>query len=363
MMLQQQLAILLCVGLLVARDASAVPAPKEAAGRWCAGAPLEDYRVVNAESLEELRAEREVSSEAQFRGSYRDLSLWIEPLGSHAVQHCEVFDRHFFGNDGLWVIEFDEAALMHAELVRMKALGVPVLAERKLSVVIGGGESTGDSLGYDACGMETDKRFISVSTHDVHAPATMPRDAKAHMLQHIKDKQQITLDLLEAVSMAELVESIEHMEGYFSRNSFSGDGPSPEEEGLNQAANWAASVFAGYGFDVSRPSFRSDMTPQVIAELPGTEAPERIVVVGAHYDSRGTQSTSPTQRAPGADDNGSGSAALLELARVISESGTRFRHTIRLCLFTGEEQGLIGSRALASQYAAEGQNIIAMFNA
>lgn len=354
----------LCAAALLCGLASAVPArPKEAAGRWCAGAPLEDYGAVTAEGLEELRAEREVSSAAQFRGSYRDLSLWVEPPGSHAVQHCKVFDRHFLGNDGLWVIEFDEADLMRAELVRMKALGVPVLAESKLTVVVGGGESTGDSLGYDACGMETDKRFISVSTHDVHAPASMPREAKARMLRHAKHKQQATLDLLEAVSMAELVESIEHMEGYFSRNSFSGDGPSPEEEGLNQAANWAASIFAGYGFDVTRPVFRADMTPQVIAELPGTEAPERIVVVGAHYDSRGTQSTSPTQRAPGADDNGSGSAALLELARVISESGTRFRHTIRLCLFTGEEQGLIGSRALASQYAEEGQDIIAMFNA
>lgn len=167
-------------------------------------------------------------------------------------------------------------------------------------------------------------------------------------------KQQPAIDLLERVSMAELVDLVATMEGYWSRNSYSGDGPEAGEEGLNQAANWAASIFAGYGFDVSRPSFREDMTPQVIAELRGTESPERIVVVGAHYDSRGTQGSSPTQRAPGADDNGSGSAALLELARVISESGTQFRHTIRLCLFTGEEQGLIGSRALASQYAAEG---------
>ena len=348
---------------LVAREATAVPAPTEAAGRWCAGRPLEDYGAITAEGLAELRQEREVASATQFRGSYRDLSLWIEPAGSHAVRHCEVFDRHFLGNDGLWVIEFDEEALMRAELVRMKALGVPVLAEKKLTLVVGGGESTGDTLGYDACGMETDKRFISVSTHAVQAPATMPPSEKARMMRHAKHQQQATLDLLEAVSMTELTDSISHMESYFSRNSFSGDGPSPEEQGLNQAANWAASVFAGYGFSVTRPAFRSDMTPKIIAEIPGAEDPDTIVVVGAHYDSRGTQSSSPTQRAPGADDNGSGSATLLELARVISESGVRFRYTIRLMLFTGEEQGLIGSRALASQYREEGQNIIAMFNA
>ena len=100
-------------------------------------------------------------------------------------------------------------------------------------------------------------------------------------------------------SVGELVELIDHMEGYFTRNSFSGDGPAGEE-GLNQAADWAAAQFAGYGFEVARPSFREDMTPQVIAELRGSEEPERVVVVGAHYDSRGTLSSSPTQRAPGA---------------------------------------------------------------
>ena len=105
------------------------------------------------------------------------------------------------------------------------------------------------------------------------------------------------------------------------------------------------------------------MTPQVVAELKGTDGGEAIVVVGAHYDSRSTDRNSPTQRAPGADDNGSGSAALVELARVIHENGIRFKHTLRICLFTGEEQGLVGSRALAADFAAANDNIIAMFNA
>jgi Zn-dependent M28 family amino/carboxypeptidase len=54
---------------------------------------------------------------------------------------------------------------------------------------------------------------------------------------------------------------------------------------------------------------------------------------------------------------------VLELARVIHETGATFRHTLKLCLFTGEEQGLVGSRALASQYAEEGVDVVAMFNA
>ncbi len=84
--------------------------------------------------------------------------------------------------------------------------------------------------------------------------------------------------------------------------------------------------------------------------------------IGAHFDSRGTQSTSATQRAPGADDNGTGSAVLLEFARIIKESGVRFKNTLELQLYTGEEQGLIGSRAVARRYRDQGVNVIGMFN-
>ena len=60
----------------------------------------------------------------------------------------------------------------------------------------------------------------------------------------------------------------------------------------------------------------------------------------------------PRQRAPGADDNGSGSAAVLELARVIQESGVQLRHTLRLCLFTGEEQARVPPPALLQMSAS-----------
>ena len=221
MMASVRAAVLLAT--LAAHEIDAMPAA-QGGGRWCAGAPLDldDGASLTAESLAGVREARQVAGGAQFRGAYRDLTLWVEAPGSHDVQHCEVFDKHFKGNDGLWIIEFDEPELMRSELARMKELEVPVLAERKLTLVVGGGESTGDTLGYDACGMETDKRFISVSTHAVHAPASMPREAKDRMMRLAKHKSPAALDLLERVSMSELVELIEHMEGYFSRNSYSG---------------------------------------------------------------------------------------------------------------------------------------------
>merc|ERR1712187_409816 len=98
-------------------------------------------------------------------------------------------------------------------------------------------------------------------------------------------------------------------------------------------------------------------------ELRGTEDPNKIVVVGAHLDSINMFATDPYEPAPGADDNGSGSSAVIEFAKVVKESGLKFRHTLRLCLFTGEEQGLIGSRLLAKASKDAGENIIGMLNA
>jgi len=76
------------------------------------------------------------------------------------------------------------------------------------------------------------------------------------------------------------------------------------------------------------------------------------VIVGAHFDST---SQSPTTAAPGAEDDGSGSAALLEFLRVLVESDIQFEKTIILVWFGGEEQGLLGSRAYVTSLVNEGR--------
>jgi len=77
----------------------------------------------------------------------------------------------------------------------------------------------------------------------------------------------------------------------------------------------------------------------IIAELPGTDARLRdeVVMLGAHFDSWHTGT--------GATDNASGSAVMLEALRILRTSGLPMRRTVRLALWTGEEQGLLGSRA------------------
>jgi len=135
-----------------------------------------------------------------------------------------------------------------------------------------------------------------------------------------------------------------------------------QSSGARQAQNYLATTFQNYGFTVTTHSFQSTYTDNVIAEIRGTTNPDEIVVIGAHYDSRNTDRFSTTARAPGADDNASGTAANIEFARVVSELGVRFRRTIRILAFSGEEQGLLGSRAYAAFISQRGDNVIAMFN-
>jgi carboxypeptidase Q len=82
-----------------------------------------------------------------------------------------------------------------------------------------------------------------------------------------------------------------------------------------------------------------------VAEIPGTEKPDEVVIIGGHLDS--------WDLGTGATDNGTGSMAVLEAARALQKLGIKPKRTIRFILFTGEEQGLNGSRAYVKAHAAE----------
>ncbi len=91
----------------------------------------------------------------------------------------------------------------------------------------------------------------------------------------------------------------------------------------------------------------------VVGELAGSSQPEEWVIAGAHLDS--------WDLGTGAIDDGFGVAAVLAAADAIVKSGAKPRRTIRFVLFTGEEQGLLGSRAYVRHHAAELRNLIAAF--
>jgi photosystem II stability/assembly factor-like uncharacterized protein len=95
----------------------------------------------------------------------------------------------------------------------------------------------------------------------------------------------------------------------------------------------------------------------VVCDVPGRREPAEQYLVVAHYDSI---SDEPRRLAPGADDNGSGVAAALAVARALA--AYRLERTVRIVLFAGEEQGLVGSRDYARRAKSRGDDIRAVWN-
>jgi hypothetical protein len=124
---------------------------------------------------------------------------------------------------------------------------------------------------------------------------------------------------------------------------------------------WLDGRFRSFGFtDVAYDSFTSGTSNQrnVIATLPGTRPSAGEIIVCSHYDSY----ASPTTAAPGADDNASGTAAVLEMARVLKTSGYTPRSTLRFITFGAGELGLVGSNHYAALAKAAGRTITQVQN-
>ena len=145
--------------------------------------------------------------------------------------------------------------------------------------------------------------------------------------------------------------------------------------GIGAARDWINAQFQGYAaasggrMTVALQSFVQPAgsripTPttitNVIATLRGTTSPDRVYVVSGHYDSRVTDVLDATSDAPGADDDASGVAAVLELARVFAARQTEA--TIMFVAYAGEEQGLFGSTFMAQQLKTAGVDVQAMFS-
>ena len=113
------------------------------------------------------------------------------------------------------------------------------------------------------------------------------------------------------------------------------------QPGNKPAGEYIARTFESFGYQPEFQWFNSGQirTANVLATLRGTENPELVYVLSSHYDSN--------QRGPGADDNSSATAVLLETARIMAK--TPMPATIIFAAFTGEEAGLLGSREFVRQ--------------
>ncbi len=131
----------------------------------------------------------------------------------------------------------------------------------------------------------------------------------------------------------------------------------------NTSQNTASSqymydLFESYGLQASFHTYNHSGTRRnVIGTLPGLVEPEKVVYLTGHFDSI---SEDPQNHAPGADDNGSGTAAFLEAARVMSQYA--FHYTLKFVGFNSEEEGLIGSSAYCNYIAGLGEDVVGCVN-
>jgi hypothetical protein len=166
-------------------------------------------------------------------------------------------------------------------------------------------------------------------------------------------------EMLDQVNQDSLEATVQHLQDYGSRiwnsdNAFA-------------ASDWIARRMEALGLEVEQQPFNANTwmgsgqaAPNVIGIQRGTLYPDTYVVCGSHFDSFSYEAMMGGGTAPGADDNATGVASVLESARIMTQY--EFEYSIIYCAYGCEEMGLYGSEAYASRCQEQGMDIIGYFN-
>jgi len=182
-------------------------------------------------------------------------------------------------------------------------------------------------------------------------------------------------EMVNEVSADSLESYVRTMVGFGTRNTMSLQ--KDPKRGIGAARSWVLAKFNEFGKQAGgrlaayidtttlRPDGRRIDTPtllgNVVATLRGTDqADNRIFIISGHLDNMPSSSTDRVTDAPGANDDASGVAAVIEAARIMSRR--QFPATIMFVAFSGEEQGLLGARFMANKAKRENWNIEAVLN-
>jgi len=193
--------------------------------------------------------------------------------------------------------------------------------------------------------------------------------------QNIINRDEKITSMISQISAENLEKYVRKLVGFDTRHSLSTR--TNQEKGIGAACNWVKSQFESFAqvsdgrLIVKLDSFfvepdgrritRKILMTNPMAILKGTDPNDnRVFIVGGHIDSRATEANDSTSTAPGANDDASGVAAVIELARVMSKY--EFPATIIFVAFSGEEQGLYGATHLAKKAKEENWNLVAMLN-
>ena len=166
-------------------------------------------------------------------------------------------------------------------------------------------------------------------------------------------------EMLDQVNMDSLEAIVQHLQDYQSRIWNSNI--------AFAASDWIAGRMEALGLEVEQQAFNASTwmgsgaaAPNVIGIQRGTLYPDTYVVCGSHFDSFSYEAMFGGGTAPGADDNATGVASVLESARIMTQY--EFEYSIIYCAYGCEEMGLYGSEAYASRCQQEGMDIIGYFN-
>jgi Zn-dependent M28 family amino/carboxypeptidase len=166
-----------------------------------------------------------------------------------------------------------------------------------------------------------------------------------------------TQSILEGVSTEKLKQYLNRLSNFHTRHS-----KSPL---LNDAGDWIMNELRGFGYrDTFYHSFKSTIDNEefelrnIVCKKKGID--EKLIMVCAHYDCIMECKEDSVSRAPGANDNGSGVSAIIEMARVLANEN--LRHSIQFVFFSGEEQGLLGSKSYAKYIKENGMDLYRLVN-
>jgi len=168
------------------------------------------------------------------------------------------------------------------------------------------------------------------------------------------------------ISGAEMKKTVAKLVSFGTRHTLSSQ--TDPKRGIGAALNWTETQFKSFGLPTVRPcdTVTGKRVPNptrvcdMVAILRGSERPNDVVIIQGHIDSRVTDVMNFTSDAPGANDDGSGTAAVIESARILSKH--KFPGTIVFAALSGEEQGLLGGKVLADYAKAQGWNVVTVLN-
>ena len=206
-------------------------------------------------------------------------------------------------------------------------------------------------------------------------PALLPCAALAQSANPLPPLDPTIQRLVAEISAKNLEADVRKLVSYGTRHTLSDT--QSKQRGIGAARQYVLDEFKKYAkagggrMTVEMDTFtynpdgrrvdKKTLMANVLATLPGTDPTDtRVYLMSGHIDSRVTDIMNRTADAPGANDDASGVAAVMEVARVLA--GQKFPCTIKLVAVQGEEQGLLGADHLAKRAKKEGWNLVAMLN-